>query len=146
MSASMQVEGLASLEAKLTELGAELGQKVLTAAARRAMWPVLEEAQRLVPKDSGDLRDAIKLSTGKPASGETVAVAGLRIGRSKGGKDGGLPPAARWHFVEFGTAHQSAHPFLRPALDSQAPRVVDELKTELAKGIKRALARKARGK
>lgn len=142
----MKVEGLAALEAKLTELGAELGQKVLAAAARRAMRPVLEEAQRLAPKDTGALRDAIKLSSGKPNGGETVAVAGLRIGRSKGAKDGGLPAAARWHFAEFGTAQRAATPFLRPALDSQASRVVEELKTELAKGIKRALARKARGK
>src|SRR5690554_412384 len=116
----MKIEGLAALEAKLQELGAELGQKVLTAAARRAMRPVLEEAKRLVPKDTGALRDAITLSTGKPKEGETVAVAGLRIGKSKGAKDGRMPPAARWHFVEFGTASQAARPFLRPALDSQA--------------------------
>ena len=141
MSASFKLDGLAALEAKLTELDAEVAQRALVTACRKAMQPVLDDAKDLVPIWSGALRDAIKLSTGKPKDGATVAVAGLRIGSASSYNTGELPPSARWHFVEYGTSTQPARPFLRPALDKNADGVLDTLKKELAAAIKRAIKR-----
>lgn len=141
---SVTVEGLKDLQQQLLDLGAEIGQKVLAAAARKAMVPVLNDAKALCPKDSGALADSITLTATKPKEGDAVAVAGLKIGSSDLTAKGELPPARRWHFVELGTSKMAAHPFLRPALDRQASTVLDVLKVELQAGIQRAIKRAAK--
>ena len=50
----------------------------------------------------------------------------------------------RWHFAEGGTSTKAARPFLRPALDANAAKVVGELKDELRKAIDRVLKRRAK--
>jgi HK97 gp10 family phage protein len=152
-----KVAGDSQLQAQLVDLGAELGAKALAQAVRQAFKPVLETAKEMVPVDSGDLRDALRLSVKKPNSGDTVVVVGLRIGggaKLKGiaaiaqkyaSHFGGerLPPARRWHWVELGTANMAAHPYLRPALDQNAGKVLELLKSELVKSIEKALKKKA---
>jgi HK97 gp10 family phage protein len=72
-------------------------------------------------------------------------VVGLYIGDAGGaGNPGELPPARRWHFIEFGTADLAAHPYLRPALDANADAVLTLLRTELQASIDRALRKKNR--
>ncbi len=140
---SFQVLGLQALQDQLLEIGAELGQKTLAAASRRAFAQVIERAKGLVPVDSGALRDALRLRVVKPKGGDTMVVVGMYVAATKGnGKE--LPPARRWHFVELGTVHMPAHPFARPALDATAGSVLEDLKTELAAAIQRAMKRKAR--
>lgn len=154
----LKVRGLIDLQDQLVALGNELGIKALAAAARKAFMPVLAAAKAMVPVDSGALRDSLKVTVKKPKGGEAVVVVGIRIGRGQGAKQASvaaaafgeaqidkLPPARRWHFIELGTADLAPHPFLRPALDSNAQVVLDALKEELAKGIARAQKKKAAG-
>jgi HK97 gp10 family phage protein len=140
---SIKLVGLKELQAQLVNLGAELGVKTLARAARKAFQPVLDDARNLVPVDTGELRDSLKLSSKRPRSGDTVVVVGLRVGAGRG--DGTkVPPARRWHWIELGTAKLPAHPFARPALDRNADRVLELLKEELVKGIQRAVRKQAR--
>ena len=143
---TFNVSGFDVLEAQLLELGAELALKTLAAAARKAFKPVLDAAIGRVPVKSGALRDSIKITVKKPKEGDAVVVVGLKIGKAAEYKTGELAPARRWHFIELGTSKYAAHPFLRPALDGQAPEVLDSLKTEIAAAIERAVKRKAKGK
>ncbi len=141
-----KVTGLAALEAQLTELGTELGAKALAQAARQAFKPVVAAAKAMVPVsdlDDDHLRDSIRLTVVKPKGDGSVVVVGIRIagGNPKGAR---VPPARRWHFVELGTAHQAAHPYLRPALDQNAAAVLDLLKTEIVKSIQKALRKRAK--
>lgn len=144
----LKLQGLSALLDQLVELGPELGQKTLVSAARRAFKPVLTTARQLVPVDSGALRESLRLASIKPKGGEAVAVVGIIFGAAKQAAvaaaafGGGMPPARRWHFIEFGTAHQAAHPFLRPALDQNASAVLELLRDEMSKGIIRAAAKK----
>ncbi len=154
----IKVTGLDSLQAQLLDLGAELGAKLLAQAVRKAFAPVFEAARGLVPVDSGELRDSIKLTVVKPGSSDTVVAVGLRIGKASAAKAGSMSPARgfqrgdgrhfpaarRWHWIEFGTAHMAAHPFLRNALDANAGAVLDLLKEELAKSIQRAVRKRAK--
>lgn len=155
---SFDVRGLDALQAQLLELGAELGLKTLAEAARKAFKPVLDDAKSMVPVDTGELRDSLKLSVVKSGSGDMAIAVGIRIGKGTGSKqarvaaaafgEGQLnsrPPARRWHFIELGTAELAPHPFLRPALDKNASRVLEALKVEIAKGIARALKKGSRG-
>ena len=55
----------------------------------------------------------------------------VRSGRSAAGNG-----AFYWRFLEFGTAHSPAYPFLRPAYESQKQRVLDTMAAALAAKIK----------
>lgn len=151
MDIKIKVQGLNALQAQLLELGAETGAKVLRTAARKAFVPVFDAAHRLAlpSMDSGALMDAITLVVVKPKAGDVVTAVGLKISakisRRAAHTLAHRNPARRWHFIEFGTVHMAAQPFLRPAMDANAQVVVDILKQELVKGIRRATKRKARG-
>lgn len=147
-------EGLKGLEEELVALGAKEGQKVLRAAARKAFAPVLEEARAKAPRDTGLLAENIVIVTQAPKEGDGVVNVGLRIRKSKEtriskhgtSKDGtqrmATSPHWRWHFVEGGTSKTAARPFLRPALDNNADKVVSNLRGELRKAIDRVLKKR----
>ena len=154
MRISWHIAGAKNFDEQLNELGLALGVKVLAAAARKAFMPVIEAAQRLAPIDSEALKDAIKVRVKKPSEGSAVVV-GLKIAgpkknsrkwfeRRNEGLQSVMAPSHRWHFAEFGTAHQAMHPFIRPAFDQNAETVVRMLVEELTAGIKRAIKRKAK--
>jgi HK97 gp10 family phage protein len=144
-------EGLKDLEKDLVALGANEGRKTLTRAARKAFTPVLEAAQANAPADTGLLRDNIKIVAQKPKDGDGVVTVGLRIAKAKtGAPDSTRPlnyqsPHWRWHFIEGGTSTQPARPFLRPALDANAEKVVGDLRGELRTAIDRVLKKRAKG-
>jgi HK97 gp10 family phage protein len=131
----IKLQGLDGLHAQLVEIGGNLAIKTLAKAARKAFKPVLEAAKRMAPRDSGALADSLRISVVK--KGDGVAV-GIVIGKAVG-KPGELPPKRRWHWIEFGTAKQQPHPFLRPALAANASAVLDALAIELRAGIQDAL-------
>ena len=144
MNSSVTIKGLAELRDKLLALGPEVGAKVLRTAAREAMKPVLAEAQRLAPRDTGALHDAIVLVAKMPKSALTLTRVGLKIRALKRtfnvptkAESEAISARARWHFAEFGTAHTKAHPFLRPALETHKDAVISSLKAEIAKRVER---------
>lgn len=141
---SLEVQGMRHLHADLNALGTELAAKLLASAARKAFKPVLETAQALAPVDTGTLRDNIKIRVVKPKTGDSVVVVGLRIAKVKNAPNNAGSPDWRWHFVELGTKHIAAQPFLRPALEQNAAGVVAALKVELRKKIDRAVKRRAK--
>jgi HK97 gp10 family phage protein len=129
-SLKIKVDGLKALQGQLLEFGAVTAAKALGKAARKAFKPVLDAAIAGAPVDSGDLRASLKITVSKPKSGESVVVVGLRFARMPP-RPGSMQPARRWHFAEFGTAFQRAKPFVRPALDANAPLVTELLAREI---------------
>jgi HK97 gp10 family phage protein len=151
----MKVTGLKALETQLLSLGTAMAHKTLVAAARKAFMPVIEAAKGMVQTDSSALRDAIKLVVKKPKDGAAVVVVGLKIAGAKrnsrkyferrnAGLEAVMNPRFRWHFIEFGTAHSSAHPYIRPAFDQNVAPMLATLKEELVKSLTKAIKRKAR--
>lgn len=167
----LEVQGLKELQDQLLELGAAVrARKALVRAARRALEPVLLNAQMRVPVDSGLLRDSLKLVVQRPKGGNAVLVAGIKVAVGKGGgkkdrrealKGLGGPFSKRegraakrkvnrqsahwrWHFVEVGTSSQPARPFLRPVFDAAAPWMIEAVKLELAKEIQKVLRKRKR--
>ncbi len=146
-----KVSGLKELQAQLVELGIETGVKALAQAARKSFEPVLAAAKAKAPALSGALRAGLKLTVKKPkGGGDTVVRVGIRITVVKDSGGGALlgkeeaPATRRWHFIEFGTAFMEAHPFLRPALDENAPVVLALLKIELRISIDKVLRKNAK--
>lgn len=142
---SLNVTGFDSIHAQLTELGVELGAKTLASAARRAFKPVFEAAQRMAPFDTGALRRDIRLTTARQKNGDLVVAVGLVVAGPKNHKGKNpIGPGIYWRYLELGTAKLRAHPFFRPALNSNVDKVLELLKIDCIAGIERALKKRAR--
>jgi HK97 gp10 family phage protein len=143
----LKLEGLEAVQEQLKELEAVAAARALARAARKAFAPVLEEARARAPVDTRLLRDHISIATVRPKGGAAVVRVGLKVRAVRGAQKLGRKTASphwRWHFVEVGTVKMAAKPFMRPALDGNAQRVVDLLKAELVTSIGRALKRQRR--
>lgn len=157
---TLKVTGLEAVKAQLKEVSSDMAAKVLASAGRAVFKRVADTAKQLVPKDSGDLQEAIVVRVVKPKGGNGPLIVGIKVVASTGkskqatmaaaafgeAQTRRLPPARRWHFIELGTKNRAPQPFLRPALDMNAQSVIDDLSDELRKKIAAAVKKKSRGK
>lgn len=121
------LDGWGDIEKSLNELldldgtGKETAN-ALRRAGRKAMQPVLEAAIDKAPRDTGNLKENIKITakvgkTKKQHSAVTVQV--------------GTTSKAKYALhQEYGTSEIEAQPFLRPALAENADTVLTELERE----------------
>lgn len=123
--AELKLTGGPELERALRELGGKIASRLGSNAVRAGARVVAAEARARVPKRSGDLKRSIRIFTDpKDRRGSArTAYAGTRLFYG-------------W-FVEFGTAHSSARPFLRPALDEAGQAAVNKMVENLGRGIER---------
>lgn len=149
--ASVKFEGFKELEAVLVEMGEDLcygktANKVLLPAIRTALQPVLQTARQLAPFDEKNtttthLRETLRISARTPSPRDKrsiyvnendVAIGMVSVRTDKRGIS-----------QEFGNAHTKApQPYLRPALESQAGRVVSLLGTYLTFKIQQYKSKK----
>jgi len=156
MSKTVSVEliGVKELQAKLLQV-ADIGKakKTMRDALRFAMKPLVKTAKRLAPKDKGDLANSIGLTVVIPKSGNVVMSAGIKMKTKRmvdevvdiiEFSDGSTADwkvktnrAAgwRWHFAEYGTVNQAAHPFLRPAFDQHSQELVERFRSWIGAAI-----------
>lgn len=120
---------LAALEKRLQQVAEKIGKKALRGAARKAMNEVRKEARSKAPEDSGLLEHNFGLLT-RIKGADVMAKVGVR----GGARENDTTPYY-WRFVEFGTEHIAARPFLRPALENNAQHVFDTLAAELKKAL-----------
>jgi len=125
--------GFSELNAALTDLGPKLASNIagrgmkaggeVIAAAARARCPVSTI-------DEPHLRDSIVAVLKKSdGSGTRTLLIGF------------LKPASRHAgFVEFGTSHMAAEPFMRPALDSTGQTAIDVMGDIIGEDIEAAAA------
>lgn len=140
---SWDVKGLDQLDKALSEIGTAAGAKVLRKAGREAMGDVAfvmaMGAGVDASSDGEHMRDDIKISTkiadSKKGGKDNAAV--IRVGPSK-------KHAQKAIAQEYGTANQTADPFMRPALYENRERVVNTFTSELMKGINKAKKKAAR--
>lgn len=141
--ASYKIEGLKDLEKAFEEL-ANVNQR--KASARRAMkkaaQPMADQAQRLAPRDSGDLGESVKIGTrlSKRQSAKHRKIGGRAAVEMFVGA-GPLPSA---HLQEFGTEHSAPQPFMRPALDGNARGYLDTIAKELWADLRKTVERAER--
>jgi len=126
------VSGDKQLIRKLQMLAASAQRRVVRPAANKAWTPVNKEAKRRCPVETGALKRSIgKRTQTYPRLGVVRVDVGARTGKKyhTEGPDGRMRKPTKYaHWVEFGTAHSSAKPFLRPAFDtkrSEAQRIME---------------------
>jgi HK97 gp10 family phage protein len=136
----IQLEGFSEFEAQLKALGDgfkydAVARNTLVKAAEKAMQPVMNTAQALAGfneenTETVHMRDTIRINgripNGKDKQSNYInetdaAIAVVSVKKS-----------AVSLAQEFGTSRMPMHPFLRPALDTNAENVLSILKTELA--------------
>ena len=159
---SVQFTGAEELEQLITEMQDDFGikdqKKILTAAVRKSMAPVLSKAQQLVLVDTGGLRASLRIEARKPSNkdkrsiyvnpgdvviGTVTTMPGKQLAKKKftnvktGQKQVGIKSDARAIANEFGTAKMAAKPYMRPSLETSTQAVLsvlgDNLKAQLIK-------------
>lgn len=121
--------GTEQLVAKFKELSESARREIATPAAKDAMTIVRDDAILRAyrvddPKTASVIAKNVMMSQRKKLGEETGVVifsVGVRTGGNRpGGKN------FWWYFVELGTEHARAHPFLRPALYNNRVEVFQE--------------------
>lgn len=170
MTVSFKMEGFEELIKQMDELGKEVGKAKTDAIWRKAMayamQPVLEDAKSFAPKDSGEMASRIYMKVHRPMArdkqgrryaGESymarVTASPIRSDsvlnytvNSKGKlratwANKSPAPVAQ----EFGNAHNAAHPFLRPAMEINIPRIESRLGWSVWQAIQNLAAKSKKG-
>lgn len=100
--------------------------KRLPEALMAAAEPIVEEAQRIAPRDpktEDHMADSITAEV-RSRRGATVEVL---IGPDKDHFYG--------KFQELGTKHHKAQPFLRPAMDTKSAEAIEAFRREMSRGL-----------
>lgn len=155
MKISTKTEGFAGLEDALIELEkfsgrTTTGKNAVQRGIRKAMKRVEDRAKSLVPVDKGEIRDSITTKKERAkrqrGSAKFSRETGISMLTGPTGKPAGGNPA--WQ--EFGTVKMTPQPYMRPAADSEGPKVIKVVAEELQDAVKKSLARvrkkAARGK
>lgn len=155
----VQVSGLSELEKQLRALGEEYGPKAAISPVRRALGKagkiVQASAQAKVHRKTGTLAENIIVTTYKKAPEGQIGVQVMVRAKAKAYKSSsrairagkiGLEynfygPLFYAGFLEFGTSHQPAYPFMRPAFEENKGALPGIIKDELAKAIEASVKR-----
>lgn len=129
------VEGLKELEKALAELPRATGKNVARRTLRKAGEPIAEAGARNAPRDEGHLQESYGVGTKLTRRQRRQHRRRDPIEVFVGPND----PAAIQ--TEFGNEHQSAHPHLRPAWDSESRTALNIVKSELGNEIEKAAKR-----
>lgn len=149
---SVQFTGVQEFEALINEMQDDFGvkdqKKILTAAVRKSMAPVLSKARQLAPIDTGGLRASLRIEARKPSRrdkksiyvnpndvviGTVTTASGKQLAKKKftnvktGQKQVSIESDGRAIANEFGTAKIAAKPYMRPALETTTSSVLTEL-------------------
>lgn len=129
------VRGLDELAAGLAAEFAKLEGPEMKKALRIGAYAGAAKARDLVreraPVKSGLLRRSIRAGSAR-GTGDVLAQAGVYV----------RAPAFHWRFLELGTVHQPAHPFIRPAFDAGEGAIGDAIADRLSSAIDEALTRR----
>jgi HK97 gp10 family phage protein len=158
----IKVEGLKEIQAALQDLSKATAKNVVKRVLLKRAQPIVEAARTRAPVRTGKLRDAIIAqarggNAGKAAFAEAMRGGASRVEAGRAAREanraagstvevviGPHDGAFYASLVEFGTAHSSPKPFLRPAWDAGKMQVLDGVGDDMWAEIKKALARRAR--
>jgi len=161
----VSTSGFAALDKALAELPKATARNVLKRTLVKAGEPIAEEARRLAPVASGELKTTIAVSSRiKNKVGNAEFAAAMRAGLGKDAARQALRDARRGaggsfaemfvgpaslpqaHMNEFGTSKMAAQPYMRPAWDSEKMNSLAIIKSELGSQIIAAAKRIGRSK
>jgi len=145
----MKIEtfGFDDFDKTLTQMGEDFGytdvnKKTLIPALKAAMMVALPTAKSLARENTGTMKQSIRVDARRPTDRDQeskyvysydAAIAILSVRQSKVSLS-----------EEFGTAEKAAHPFIRPALQSNEANILNTLNQQLKTKIDKYQARKSK--
>jgi HK97 gp10 family phage protein len=142
MNVDVKVEGLPELEKALNDLGPSLAKKAMVEASKAGGKTFADAAKQKAPRmtkatkhrQPGELADSIVVTTKTNArTGATKAKVGPA--RPKGGNK--QEPGAWGLMEEFGSVHNRPQPYLRPAFDENAEKIIQDFASVLHDAIEK---------
>ena len=165
-SVKVQIDGLKELNEALDDFSKSTSGNILKRAVSAAGVVIAEEAARLAPRRSGELRRGIKvgkakiISAGKAAFAQAMREGGTRAeaaaaARAANTQAGGVGRHATVQVgptknlrqaipQEVGTRFHPPKPYMRPAWDTHQGKAFDEMKNALEDEIEKAKKRAAK--
>ncbi len=139
MEITVQIQGLQGVEDALAQAGPKLAKASLRKALKAGAEIFTEETKTRAPvlaeatprRKPGELRDSIDMRIDLSPKQEAGTV---RIGPKYEGerKDS---PGLYGMFVEFGSIHGAAQPFMRPGFDSGKEQALESFTEEMKAGV-----------
>lgn len=152
MAGNFDIQGLNGVLDKMRTLSPKLQKRGLRQAARKGMKPV-QDAARVGAQAIDDPQSPAKIyknivTREQPRESRKVGGVVMSVGvlggasRNQHSKDASGNPGGdtrHWRYDEFGTEHQAAKPFMRPALANNVEKVTSIFVTEINVSIDRII-------
>ena|ERR1035437_1025047 len=140
MELTVQVLGLKGVEDALAQAGPKLAKRALRKALRAGGEVMVDAAKGRAPvlkqgtpqRKPGELRDSIGMVVKLSPTEESGTV---RIGPLRDKAKGKNSPGIWGSFVEFGSVHGAAQPFMRPGFDSSKEAALDKFTEVIRAGV-----------
>lgn len=145
MKVTVEVQGLREIEQALVErLPKATGKNVLRRVLKKRAQPMADDAERMAPRDTGDLQESIGVGTKLTSRQKRTHKRMFQDERSAveifvGA--GGLPQAT---LREFGGDDNPPQPYMRPAWDRHQGPILEGLKDDLWDEIEKSAAKLAK--
>jgi HK97 gp10 family phage protein len=147
---NFSMDGFKELEAALKKLGPEVATKAGAEGTRKATNVMRDAVKKAAPRGDQPTKRTWRNKDGSQGTGDYGRLHdNIKSRKQRSRKSHTIryvvtTGSAFWgRFSEFGTEHEPARPWFKPAVDQIAGKLVDALRTELGKAIDKA-ARKAR--
>jgi len=145
---NLDFSGLQDISRDLELLSRAENNKVLRDATRAGAEVIKQEVIKKAPVRTGKLKNNVVVLTQKArrrgdiASGVHIRGVNPRTGNSDNTmKAGNKRNAFYWRFVELGTSHMPAHPFVRPAFDTRQEEATQVALARMNRAIDEVLAK-----
>ena len=129
-----EIKGLKELSKALKAFPENIQNNILNSAIRAGIVTIQKEAKKNVPKRKRKLEKAIVIKKRRPKNKNMIK---YQLGIRQGSKD----DAYYGHIVEFGSSKMEAKPFMRPALESKADEVINEVRKKMQQRIDKEIVR-----
>lgn len=126
--ATLKITGMELINQRIAEVDKNLQRKGLIKAVKAGSEIILTDMKSRAPVDKGDLRESL---------GTKFVKRGIRRATQEIGPSQAEEHVAR--FNELGTAHQTARPFMLPALEHNAEQAQDAVGRAFWESIDEAL-------
>jgi HK97 gp10 family phage protein len=129
MKITISLKDVEKLVADLKRIPKNSSRRALGKAAKAGAKPIETSAKKHAPVDTGKLESSIRSKFAYQSSNRATVHIGSNMkpqGKSRHSYD---------YYQEFGTSFHPAQPFMRPAVDEQKDKAVDETRKELEKAV-----------
>lgn len=135
MEISMDIRGMDVLTDDFLSLSLALQNKVSRAAVLSGARVARDKVRESAPVRTGKLKRGTVATVARRSDTPGEVVAGVKVSAPRNQKDAPF----YWKFIELGTRHMVADPFIRPTWDSSLGEIEGATISKLTEGIDKAI-------